>query len=260
MLASIDGAIGPAEEARIPVTDEGLLRGDGAFEVMRLYQGRPFALEDHLARLARTCAGLRLELDLDTWRTEITALLERSGPIEGLLRLVLTRGGRRIALIEPLPRHKAIARVATIRYAPNRVLDGLKTLSYAGNMLATRLAKEGGYDEALLVSPHGRVLEGPTWSFFWVRNGRLLTPPLEDRILGSITRERILAATDATEEICTLDDLQAAEEAFVASTVRVVQPIAAIDEMILPAAPGPVTLRTREALDSVIERELGVAA
>ena len=68
MLASVDGAIGPADEARIPVTDEGLLRGDGAFEVMRLYSGRPFALEDHLARLARTCAGLRLELDLDALR------------------------------------------------------------------------------------------------------------------------------------------------------------------------------------------------
>ena len=66
MLASVDGAIGPAEEARIPVSDEGLLRGDGAFEVMRLYQGRPFAFEEHLTRLARTCAGLRLELDLET--------------------------------------------------------------------------------------------------------------------------------------------------------------------------------------------------
>ena len=179
MLASIDGAIGPAEEARIPVSDEGLLRGDGAFEVMRLYQGRPFAFEDHLARLGRTCAGLRLELDLDVWRAEIAALLEANGPAEALLRLVLTRGGRRIALIEPAPRHKALARVATITYAPNRVLDGLKTLSYAGNMLATRLAKEGGFDEALLVTPHGRILEGPTWSFFWVRDGRLYTPPLE---------------------------------------------------------------------------------
>src|ERR1700733_2459448 len=104
MLASVDGAIGPAEEARIPVSDEGLLRGDGAFEVMRLYQGRPFAFEDHLARLVHTCAGLRLELDLDTWREEIAALLERNGPVECLLRLVLTRGGRRIALIEPAPR------------------------------------------------------------------------------------------------------------------------------------------------------------
>ena len=65
MLASVDGAIGPAEEARIPVTDEGLTRGDGGFEVMRLYGGRPFALEEHLARLGRTCAGLRLDYDDD---------------------------------------------------------------------------------------------------------------------------------------------------------------------------------------------------
>src|SRR6188768_3838260 len=113
MLASVDGAIGPADEARIPVTDEGLLRGDGAFEVMRLYSGRPFAYEDHLARLARTCAGLHLEHDAEALRVEVARLLERTGPTEGLLRLVLTRGGRRIALIEPLPRHKPVARVAT---------------------------------------------------------------------------------------------------------------------------------------------------
>jgi branched-chain amino acid aminotransferase len=257
MLASVNGTIEPAEAATIPVTDEGLLRGDGAFEVMRLYSGRPFAYEDHLARLARTCAGLHLEHDAEALRAEVSNLLQETGPFDGLLRLVLTRGGRRIALIEPLPRHKPVARVATIRYAPNRVLDGLKTLSYAGNMLATRIAKENGYDEALLVSPHGRVLEGSTWSFFWVRDGALLTPPLEDRILGSITRERILAATTAVEEVCTLDDLRGAEEAFIASTVRVVQPIVVIDELELPAAPGPVTLRAREAMDQAIERELG---
>jgi branched-chain amino acid aminotransferase len=124
-------------------------------------------------------------------------------------------------------------------------------------MLALRLAAEAGYDEALLVTPHGRVLEGPTWSFFWVRDGELLTPPLEDRILASITRGRIIAATGAAEEPCTLEDLRAAQEAFIASTVREVLPIAAIDELRLPAAPGPVTLRTREALRQAIERELG---
>jgi branched-chain amino acid aminotransferase len=256
-LASLDGTIGPAGDLRIPVTDEGLLRGDGAFEVMRLYGGRPFALSDHFVRLRHTCEGLRLEADHDALPAELDALLEAAGPVDALLRVVLTRGGRRIAIIEPLPARPPVARVATIAYAPNRILDGLKTLSYAGNMLATRIAKESGYDEALLVSPHGRVLEGSTWSFFWVRDGALLTPPLEDRILGSITRERILAVTDAFEEPCTLEDLRGAEEAFIASTVRVVQPIAAIDELELPAAPGPVTLRTREAMDQAIERELG---
>src|SRR4051794_5709844 len=141
-LASIDGAVGPAAEARIPVTDDGLLRGDGAFEVMRLYGGRPFALEDHLARLARSCAGLRRDADLESLRHELAALLEASGPVEGLLRVVLTRGGRRIALVEPLPRQSAVARVGTVRYAPGRVLDGLKTLSYGANMLAKRVAQE----------------------------------------------------------------------------------------------------------------------
>jgi branched-chain amino acid aminotransferase len=187
----------------------------------------------------------------------VAALLEQAGPVDGILRVVLTRGGRRVGIVEPLPQHAPVARVMTVRYAPNRVLDGLKTLSYAGNMLARRLAEEAGYDEALLVTPHGRVLEGPTWSFFWVRDGELLTPPLEDRILASITRARIVAATGATEEPCTLEDLQAAEEAFIASTVREVLPIAAIDDLQLPAAPGPLTLRARETLAKAIERELG---
>ena len=132
-----------------------------------------------------------------------------------------------------------MARVGTVTYAPTRVLDGLKTLSYAANMLSTLLAQERGFDEALLVTPHGRVLEGPTWSFFWVSGGALFTPPLEDRILASITRARLIEETGATEAVCTLDDLRGAEEAFIASTVREVLPIAAVDDVELPAAPRP---------------------
>jgi branched-chain amino acid aminotransferase len=256
MLASVDGAIGPAAQARIPITDEGLTRGDGGFEVMRLYGGRPFALADHLARLANTCAGLRLDYDEGALRAEIDALLEAAGPVEALLRVVLTRGGRRILTVEPMPARPAVARVATVTYAPTRVLDGLKTLSYAGNMLAGRLARERGFDEALLVSPHGRVLEGPTWTFFWVSGGRLLTPPLADRILASITRAFLIEECDATEQPCTLDDVAGAEEAFIASTVREVMPIAAVDEIALPSAPGPVTLDAGERLARRIAREL----
>src|ERR1700754_502353 len=259
MLASLDGVIGAAETTGIPVTDEGLLRGDGAFEATRLYGGRPFALEEHLARLQRSCAGLRLPVDIDALRTELAALLEQAGPVGGVVRVVLTRGGRRLALVEPLPHHASVARLATVRYAPNLVLDGLKSLSYAGNMLAKTLATEAGCDDALLVTPHGRVLEGTTSSFFWVRDGELLTPPLEDRILASITRAKLIAATGAREEPCTLEDLRGAQEAFLASSVREVQPVAAIDDLRLPAAPGPVTLRAREALGQLIERELGAA-
>jgi branched-chain amino acid aminotransferase len=260
MLASVDGAIGPAEDARIPITDEGLTRGDGGFEVLRLYAGRPLGLDEHLARLGRTCAGLRLAHDEEALRAEIAALLEAAGPADALLRVVLTRGGRRILTIEPLPERPATARVATVTYAPTRVLDGLKTLSYAANMLAGRIARERGADEALLVTPHGRVLEGPTWTFFWVAGGALLTPPLEDRILASITRAYLLEECEAREAPCTLDDLVAAEEAFIASTVREVMPIAAIDDAALPTAPGPVTRAAAERLQARIERELAACA
>jgi branched-chain amino acid aminotransferase len=255
-LASVDGAIGPAAEARIPVTDEGLTRGDGAFEVMRLYGGRPFGRAEHAARLRRTCAGLRLEADHDALDAEIDALLAAAGPVDALLRVVLTRGGRRILTVEPLPQRPPTARVATITYAPSRILDGLKTLSYAGNMLAGRLAREQGFDEALLVTPHGRVLEGATWSFFWVVDGAVRTPPLDDRILDSITRRYVIELCGAAEAPCTLDDVRAADEAFIASTVREVMPIAVVDAIELPAVPGPVTEAARERLSRRIAADL----
>ncbi len=142
-------------------------------------------------------------------------------------------------------------------YTPTRMLDQIKSLSYAANMLAGRLAHEEGFDEALLVTPHGRVLEGPTWTFFWVQGGRLYTPPLADRVLDSITRARILEAYGGEERSCVLEDLRGlAQEAFIASTVREVMPIAAIDDLELPAAPGAVTLEARAALTRRIADEL----
>ena len=259
-LASLDGQVGPVAEARISVTDEGLLRGDGAFEVMRLYGGRAVRAarppRPPAALRARACASRPTSTRL---QAELAALLEAAGPVDGLLRIVLTRGGRRIAIVEPLPERPPVARVATVTFAPGRILDGLKTLSYAGNMLAGRLAKERGFDEALLVTPHGRVLEGPTWSFFWVEGGQLFTPPLEDRILASITRARLLEECEVAQCSCTLDDLRAAEEAFIASTVREVMPIAAIDDIELPAAPGPVTLEAHARFQARVERELAAA-
>src|SRR5262249_34931403 len=122
-FASLDGAIAPVEQTHIPVSDEGLLRGDGGFEVTRLYAGRPFALDDHFARLEGTCGGIRLDVDLAALRREAEALLARTGEVEALLRLVVTRGGRRLAMIEPLPARPDSVRMATVTYAPTRVLN-----------------------------------------------------------------------------------------------------------------------------------------
>ena len=256
-LACLDGEIMPAETARIPATDEGLLRGDGAFEVIRVYDGRPFALEDHLRRLQRSAVSLRLPLELEAVRADAHRLLAHAGPAAGreLLRIVLTRGGRRLLLTEPLTPGPRRIRLGTVTYAPTRVLDGVKSLSYAANMLAGRLARERGFDEALLVTPHGRVLEAPTSSIFWVKDGAISTPPLDEHILASITRAAVIELTGAHECACTLTELTGADEAFLASTTREVQPIAAVDEHVFDPA-SPVTGQAAAALSARIRAAL----
>ena len=103
------------------------------------------------------------------------------------------------------------------------------------------------------------MLEGPTWTFFWVADGKLSTPPLDDGILDSITRTKLLEECDVTEAPCTLDDVRAAEEAFIASTVREVMPISAVDDIELPSAPGPVTEAAHAAFRRRLARDLQAA-
>jgi branched-chain amino acid aminotransferase len=259
-LASIDGSIALASTATIPATDEGLLRGDGAFEVVRVYDGLPFALEEHLRRLERSALNLRLPLDLEAVRADANRLLAHAGagPDHELLRIVVTRGGRRLLLTERLPQTPEHLRLGSVTYSPTRVLDGVKSLSYAANMLSSRLARERGYDEALLVTPHGRVLEAPTSSIFWVKDDEVLTPPLDEHILASITRRIVIERAGAVERACTLEQLGAADEAFLASTIREVQAVSAIDEWTY-AAPGPVTERVAVAVSETIRAELAPA-
>ena len=152
-LASVDGTVTPTAEATVPMKDDGLYRGDGAFEVIRLYGGRPFALVDHLDRLQRSAAAIELEFDRGALEREIEALLAEHGDGDGQLRLIVTRGGRRIAATEPLPPHGESLRLATVTYSPSVILNGVKSLSYAANMQATRIAKGSGADEAVLVEP-----------------------------------------------------------------------------------------------------------
>jgi branched-chain amino acid aminotransferase len=260
-LACLDGQVMPAADAVIPVTDDGFLRGDGVFEVIRVYTGRPFALAQHLDRLEHSAANLRLGYPVprDVLESEAARIVgERGGEeFDGVLRIVLTRGGRRLLLTEPLPPAPEHARLAFVTFAPTRLLDGIKSLSYASNMLAGRLARERGFDEALLTTPHGRVLEAPTASLFYVAgDGALCTPPLEDHILASITRNAVLEVTDAEERVVTRDELLGCEEAFLASTTREVQPVARIEDAEL-RAPGERTRTAAAALREHIEAALG---
>lgn len=256
-LASIDGRITATANAVIPLPDDGLYRGDGAFEVIRLYRGRPYALAEHLDRLERSAAAIELPLEREPLEREIAALLERFGEGDAQLRLVVTRGGRRIVLTEELPDKGESVSLATVRYSPTIVLNGVKSLSYGANMQATRIAQAAGADEALLVRPDGIVLEAPTSTIFWVSpEGGLRTPALGAGILESITRAQIIRELHVEEAEFHLDDLHASHEAFLASTVREVQPVDAIDGRELET-PGPRTAEARTAFDGVIARAIG---
>jgi branched-chain amino acid aminotransferase len=256
-LASVDGRVTPTAEATVPMKDDGLYRGDGAFEVIRLYEGKPFALGDHLDRLERSSAAIRLEFDRAALEREIDALLTEAGGPDGQLRLIVTRGGRRIAAVEPIPAHAETLRLATVTYSPSMILNGVKSLSYAANMQATRLAKEQGADEAVLVQPDGTVLEPPTSAIFWVsQQGGLRTPALDVGVLESITRDRLVKALHVEEGAWPVTDLRAAHEAFLASTTREIQAVAAIDGRELPEAPGPRTREAQEAFAATLREEL----
>ena len=260
-LASLDGVIAPTAETSVPVGDEGFLRGDGAFEVARVYAGTPFALDEHLDRLQRSAANLRLPAPFPRaeLEREVAALLaaRSRGSFDGCLRLLLTRERRRLVMTEPLPDYVARPRLGFVTYAPTRVLDGVKSLSYAANVLCTRLARERGFDEALMVTPHGRVLEAPTSSLFWVdADGVLTTPPLEDHILASITRAHLLELLEVDQRPVSTDELLGAREAFLASSAREVQSVAAIESHELGEL-GDVTRQAAAAFAAHLDRSLG---
>jgi branched-chain amino acid aminotransferase len=255
-LTSVDGEVVETSRALIPAADDGLRRGDGVFEVIRLYAGRPFALEEHLDRLQRSAAAIELPIDRETFEREIGQLLNRFGTHEGQLRLIVTRGGRRLAFTEELPPRGETIAVATVTYSPSVILTGVKSLSYAANMQATRIAEGRGAGEAVLVRPDEIVLEAPTSALFWVAGGELRTPALDTGILASITRDRIVRELQVAEGSYPVEDLRGASEAFLASTTREVQPISAIDGQELPEAPGPRTSEAIGAFAQVLEREL----
>jgi branched-chain amino acid aminotransferase len=256
LLCSLDGEIAPTAQTRIDVADEGLVRGDGAFEVLRLYDGKPFALDDHLDRLGRTADGIFLEWDRDAFEREIEALLAENTIHDQCLRLMLTRGGRRIAMVEQAPSFSDDLKLQTVTYQPTVVLTHLKTLSYCANVTATRIAQSRGAGEALLVNPQGIVMEDPTSTIFWVTgDGTLHTPSLDTGILASITRDRILKIVPVEEGVYMVSDLLQATEVFLASSVREVQGVAECDGLTFDS-PGPVTRRISGLLSERIQAEI----
>lgn len=272
----IDGVPQVPETASIPVTDIGFIRGYGCFEVLRAFDGTCFRLDEHLDRLQRSSDMLGIELpdraELAAWTAQaatgdetLVRILVSAGddPFEGTARVVITG--------EPAPPQLEQLRLLPVPApwhsdgAEWELLRG-KTLSYANNFAATRVAREAGFDDALLIGRSGRVLEGPTFSVGWVvREGSEAvyeTPAMSLGILDSITRQAALDAADeiglAVREV--VDDpsrLDVATEVFALSTLKDAVPVTAIGERRFPAGPATEVLGT--ALRRLMRREVGRA-
>jgi branched-subunit amino acid aminotransferase/4-amino-4-deoxychorismate lyase len=267
----INGTLLPDDEASVSIFDHGLVVGDGVFETVKVTRGVPFAMSRHLARLGRSAAGLGLpELDLEAIRAGADALLEASGrPQQARLRITVT-GGRSnlgsertgsapavIIAAGTLTAWGATCDVVTVPWPRNErgATAGLKTTSYAENVVALAYARERGAGEAIFGNTVGNLCEGTGTNVFVVTGGRLITPPLSAGCLAGVTRGLVIEWAGAAEEDLGLGALAAAEEAFLAGTTRDVQPIRSVDGTALAAAPGPVT---RQAADIFAARSAGL--
>jgi branched-chain amino acid aminotransferase len=258
----MNGDLVPDDEARISIFDHGLVVGDGVFETIKVADGRPFALTRHLARLARSAAGLGIPApDLDQIRAGALAVIGGS-PAVPLARMRITvtagigplgseRGNSALTAIVALAEQQspaAFVDVAAVPWPRNEhgALSGLKTTSYGENVRALAYAAEHGGSEAIFGNTAGDLCEGTGTNIFVVLGGRLITPPLSAGCLAGVTRALVLEWFGAAEENIQLADLSNAEEAFLTGTTRDVQSIRNVNGLKLPLTPGPITRKAAE--------------
>jgi len=279
----INGQLLPEREAAIPVTDHGLLYGDGVFEGIRFYYCHPFRLAEHLQRLADSCKAIRLALpytqaQLTKAANEIIAAFPEEN---GYLRLMVTRGpgpmgldpagctqpnviliATRLEMVQPELRGDGIRLIiASTRRLPADGLDpGIKSLNYLNHILARMEATQAGVQEAVLLNSQGRVAEGSAENLFIVRDGLLITPRPVDGALEGITRGVILqlaAERDipASEAPLTAYDLYTADECFLSGTGAELIPVREVDGRVLQHCPGPVFSTLARAFQEQIASE-----
>jgi branched-chain amino acid aminotransferase len=264
MIVWIDGRFVEPDQPVLSLLDHGVLVGDGVFESVRVVSGVPLALDRHLDRLRRSAAGLGIaQPDPTLVRTGVDAVLARLGTEPSRLRVTVTSGPGPLGSLRgeapptvivhgaPLMPYPPTAQVAIVPWPRNErgATAGLKTTSYAENVVALTHARAQGAGEAIFANTRGELCEGSGSNVFVVRDGRLRTPPLSSGCLAGVTRALVVELCDVTEEVLPLDALPDAEEAFLTSTTRGVHPIATVDGRALPAAPGPHTAAAAAALD-----------
>lgn len=278
LVVWVDGALVDEHEARISPFDHGLLTGDGIFETLRVYGGEPYCWTRHYERLARSASGMGLAIPPSAGlRRAALDVIEANRFTDARLRITLTGGpsplgserGRVtptliLAASElPPPGPAPPIEVITVPWPRNErgALAGLKTISYGENVRALAVAKEAGAGEAIFPNTRGELCEGTGTNVFVVTGGVLRTPPEESGCLLGVTRALILElagrlAIQAEEVTLPMTAVATADEAFISSSTRELQPISAVDGNRLPVAPGPVTTLLADAFRRMVAEDL----
>jgi branched-chain amino acid aminotransferase len=244
----------------LPVSDHGFTVGDGVFESVKVVGGRPFALTRHLARLGASARGMGLpEPDTDEIRRAVGAVLGADELPFGRLRITYTGGpaplgsGRGdgpptlVVAAAPLTATAASAAVVTVPWPRNErgAVAGLKTTSYAENVVALAYAAERGAGEAVFANTAGNLCEGTGSNVFYAVDGVLRTPTVASGCLAGVTRALLVEWCDVEEVDEPVEVLGRADEVFLSSTTRDVQPVHRCDGRDLGGA-GPLTRRAAE--------------
>jgi branched-chain amino acid aminotransferase len=259
--AWVDGHLLPDPSApAVSVSDHGLTVGDGVFEAIKVIDGRPFALTRHLERLGRSAAGLGLPAPDDiTVRRGIAEVLRAEHLALGRVRVTYTagpaplgsgRGDAKPTLVvaaAPMDPWPATTRVATVPWPRNErgAIAGLKTTSYAENVVALAHAHGKGASEAVFANTVGDLCEGTGTNVFYVVEGELRTPTLDSGCLAGVTRALVLEWYGGREVDEPVEVVRRADEVFLASTTRDAQAVSQWDDVEL-TAPGPVTAKVKE--------------
>ncbi len=273
------GLVDP-DEPILHVDDEAFLRSRAAFETTRVYAGRPFKLEEHLARLAGSAARVEIgRIDTEELARLAGLALEAASAPDAMLRLFVTPGRNgatsptQVAMVSTLPegldelRERGIRLVSiqlgldpTLRASAPWLLGGVKSTSYAVNMAAEAEAKRRGADDAVFLGSGDVVLEGPVTNVWWRDDDVLYTPALELGILAGVTRatlveEAAAAGYEVREGVFPLEHLARANEAFTSSSIREVMPVVELDGApVGDGAPGRAARELQDALRRAAER------
>lgn len=266
----ISGRLYDKEDAKISVYDHGLLYGDGVFEGLRSYGGRVFRLDEHLERLWDSAKAIWLEIPIsrEAMSQAIYETLKANQIVDGYVRLIVTRGAGTLGLdpnrtadpqviviadhISLYPREfyeqgLEIVTVSVARNHPAALSPRIKSLNYLNNILAKIEGLKAGCVEALMLNTRGEVAECTGDNIFLVRDGVLLTPPVDAGILEGITRQVVIElATQSGRSVrevpLTKHDVYIADECFLCGTAAEVVPVVKVDNRIIgDGVPGPVT-------------------